>query len=147
MEKQALKERMLALEEAELDHARDNFREYVAEARPVRGETSEPDEGAQVESFGELAAAFDQPIQTHTEMLEYLRGIDFGPKDRVEEGAVVRVDGRWFVIAIPTTKFGFAGETLMGISKSAPIYEALEGCAEGDVVQFKDRKMTVEMVL
>ena len=72
--------------------------------------------------------------------------IDFGPKSAVDEGAVVKLSGRYYVIAVSTDKFTCHGREFMGISKMAPIFEAIEGARAGETVQFRGRSLTVEEV-
>ena len=72
--------------------------------------------------------------------------IDFGPKSAVSEGAVVKLSGRYFVIAVSTSKFSCRGRELMGISTMAPIFKAIEGARAGDTVTFNGKNVTVEEV-
>ena len=72
--------------------------------------------------------------------------IDFGAKSSVREGAVVKLSGRYFVIAVSTSKFTCNGREFMGISTMAPIFEAIEGARAGDTVQFNGRDILVEEV-
>lgn len=147
MDKAALKERMLALEEAELAHAREKYAEFISDARLDRTESHESDEISRAEFAGEMAEAFDQPVHDHLEKLSHLKALDFGPKTEVGEGAVVRLGQRWFVVAVSTARFEHDGETLMGISTAAPIYGAMEGLAEGESFTFNGREMVVETLL
>jgi hypothetical protein len=62
----------------------------------------------------------------------------------VNEGAVVKLSGRHFVIAVSTSKFTCQGRELMGISTMAPIFEAIR-CRAGETVQFNG-DLTVEDV-
>jgi hypothetical protein len=75
-----------------------------------------------------------------------LREIDFGPKSTVTEGSLVRISGRYFVIAVSTSKFTCDGHEVMGISSKAPIFEAIEGARAGETVEFNGRKFVVEEV-
>lgn len=59
--------------------------------------------------------------------------MDFGPKGKVEEGAVVKLGGRLFVIAVSTGKFMCDDNEIVGISTQAAIYAELEGKHAGDV--------------
>lgn len=147
MDKQALKSRMLELEESELAQAREHYVEHIAEARLDRTEAHEVDDVSRAEAEGELAEAFDQPIHAHTEKLAYLRTMDFAPRDDIGEGAVVRLDGRWLVVAVSTTRFEFGDQTLMGISTAAPVYKAMEGLRAGDSFRLNGRDVSVDEVL
>ena len=138
---------MLGLEEAALEHAREKYLDFVASARLDRSEPIENDEQAQAEIASDLSEAFDQPVHAHADKIAKLNTIDFGPKSEVEEGAIVKVSGRYFVIAVSTAKFSCEGNELMGISAQAPIYEAMEGKRAGDTCTFNGREMKVEDVL
>lgn len=70
----------------------------------------------------------------------------FGPKSNVEEGAVVKLGGRFFVIAVSTGKFMCGGNEIMGISTQAPIYAELEGKRAGEAISFNGRELVIEEV-
>jgi hypothetical protein len=137
---------MLSLETTALHSARDTYLDYVSTARLDRTEPIENDEQAQAEVASNFAEALDDTLHDYADKLQKLRMIDFGPKSAVTEGAVVKVSGRYFVIAVSTSKFSCHGRELMGISTMAPIFEAIEGARAGETVQFKGRALTIEDV-
>lgn len=147
MNKNAVKNTMLNLEEAQLAHAREHYREYLESARLDRTEPVDRDEQAQAETAGDAAKAFDQPVHTHADKIAKLKMIDFGPKTEVEEGAIVKVDGRHFVIAVATARFECEGNCLMGISTQAPIFKAMEGKGAGETCSVNGRSFNIEEVL
>ena len=144
--KDHIRETMLSLETAALHSSRDNYLDYVSTARVDRTEPIENDEQAQAEVASDFAEALDDTLHDYADKLEKLRMIDFGPKSAVNEGAVVKLSGRYFVIAVSTSKFTCHGRELMGISTMAPIFEAIEGARAGETVQFNGRHLTVEEV-
>ena len=144
--KDHIRETMLSLEAAALTSAREIYADYVSAARIDRSEPTENDERAQAEIASDFSESLDDTLHDQVDKLETLRTIDFGPKSAVSEGAVVKLSGRWFVIAVSTSKFTCQGRELMGISTMAPIFEAIEGAKAGEVVQFKGRTLTVEDV-
>ena len=141
-----VRETMLSLETAALHSARDHYLDYVATARLDRTETIENDEQAQAEVASDLAEALDDTLHDYADKLDKLKMIDFGPKSTVDEGAVVKLSGRYYVIAVSTSKFTCHGRELMGISTMAPIFDAIGGAQAGDTVQFNGRGLTVEEV-
>ncbi len=145
--KENIRETMLSLETAALQSARDNYLDYVSTARVDRSEPIENDELAQAEVASDFAEALDDTLEDYDDKLEKLRMIDFGPKSEVKEGAVVKLSGRYFVIAVSTSKFNCHGRELMGISTMAPIFEAIEGARAGETVQHNGRNLSVEEVL
>src|SRR3954462_13439258 len=88
MNKQTLKQTMLSLEVRDLESAREKYLEYVGSARLDRSEPIEDDEQAQAELASRLSEAFDDTIHSHSDKIEKLSAMDFGPKSKVEEGAV-----------------------------------------------------------
>ena len=144
--KDHLRDTMLSLETAALRSARENYLNYVSTARVDRTEPVENDELAQAEVASDFAEALDDTLDDYADKIEKLRTIDFGPKSTVGEGAVVKLSGRYFVIAVSTGKFTCRGREFMGISTMAPIFEALEGARAGETVQLNGRDLTVEEV-
>ena len=144
--KSHIRETMLSLETAALHSARTNYLDYVSIAQLDRSEPIENDEQAQAEVASDLAEALDDTLHDYADKLEKLRTIDFGPKSAVEEGAVIKLSGRHFVIAVSTSQFTCDGREFMGISTMAPIFEAIEGARAGETVQFNGRDLIVEDV-
>lgn len=144
--KEDIRETMLSLETAALQSARDNYLDYVATARLDRTEPIENDEQAQAEIAADFAEALDDTLHDYADKLIKLKMIDFGPKSAVNEGAVVKLSGRYYVIAVSTSKFICHGHEIMGISTMAPIFEAIEGARAGETVQFNGRGLIVEEV-
>src|SRR5262247_483904 len=97
MDKNIIKETMLSLEARDLESAMEKYLEYVGSARLDRSEPIEDDEQAQAELASDLSEAFDGTVHSHSDKIEKLSAMDFGPKSKVEEGAVVKLGGRFFV--------------------------------------------------
>ncbi|HEX7030940.1 MAG TPA: hypothetical protein VF254_10100 [Gammaproteobacteria bacterium] len=146
MDKHIIKETLLSLEGAALQSAREKYFDYVAAARLDRSEPVENDEQAQAELASDLSEALDDNLHDHADKADKLRQIDFGPKSAVTEGALVRLSGRYFVIAVSTSKFTCDGREVMGISTMAPIFKAIEGARAGESVAFNGRKLVIEEV-
>jgi hypothetical protein len=144
--KDHIQETMLSLETEAFHNARENYLDYVSTARLDRSEPIENDEHAQAEVASDFAEALDDTLDDYADKLEKLRTIDFGPKSAVNEGAVVKLSGRYFVISVSTSKFTCSGRELMGISTMAPIFEAIQGARAGETVQFNGRDILVEEV-
>lgn len=134
------------LQEAQLRQSRDAYAAYLAGARRDRTEPADQDQASQEFGNAELAESFEGSTRTYEVALEHLQSIDFGPKSRVQEGAAVQVDGRWYVMGVATQAFICNGLAYMGISMDAPIYKALEGAVAGDVVTFRGRDWKIQAV-
>lgn len=105
MDKKSIKETMPSLEAAAFQTAREEHFDYVADARLDRSEPIKSDEQAQAEIASDFSEAVDDTVHDHTDKLEKLKKIDFGPKSTVSEGGLVRLSGRYFIIAVSTNKF------------------------------------------
>lgn len=147
MDKERVKQTMLELEQQRFDTSRDAYLGYVSSARLDRTEPIENDELAQAAFARDLSEAFDEPVHTHADKIAKLKRIDFGPKSAVEEGAIVKIAGRQFVVAVATDSFTCDGNELMGISAQAPLYAAIEGKQAGETCSFNDRDIEIEAVI
>src|SRR3954453_7153356 len=147
MDKERVKQTMLELEKQQFDTSRSAYLGFVSSARLVRTEPIETDELAQAAFASDLSEAFNEPVHAHAEKIAKLERIDFGPKSAVEEGAIIKVAGRQFVVAVATDRFTCDGNELMGISAASPLYAAIEGKQAGDTCIFKGRAIRIENVI
>jgi hypothetical protein len=147
MDKERVKQTMLELERQQFEASKDAYLDYVRSARLDRSEPIEIDELAQAAFARDLSEAFDEPVHAHAEKVAKLQRIDFGPKSAVEEGAIIKVAGRQFVVAVATDRFTCEGDELMGISAAAPLYAAIEGTQAGDTCTFNGREIRIEAVI
>jgi hypothetical protein len=147
MDKERVKQTMLELEEQQFEASRNAYLDYVRSARVDPSEPIENDELAQAAFARDLSEAFDEPVHAHAEKIAKLQRIDFGPRSAVEEGAITKVAGRHFVVAVATDRFICDGNELMGISAAAPLYAAIEGKQAGDTCTFNGREIKIEAVI
>jgi len=147
MDKERVKQTMLELEQQQFEASRDAYLDFVRSARLDPSEPIENDELAQAAFARDLSEAFDEPVHAHAEKIAKLQRIDFGPRSAVEEGAIIKVAGRQFVVAVATDRFICVGNELMGISTAAPLYAAIEGKQAGDTCIFNGREIRIETVI
>ncbi len=146
MNKQAVRATMLSLSEDEFQQAKEGYAAFLKSAMIDRTEPVGRDDASMAEAAGEIAEAFDQPVHTSAEKVEKLKAIDFGPKNWVAEGAIVKLNGRFFVISVPTSRFVCDGESFMGISTDAPIYHRMQGLRDGDKFTLGGHPFTIEQL-
>ena len=147
MDKERVKQTMLELEQQQFEASKDAYLSYVSSARLDRTEPIENDELAQAAFARDLSEAFDEPVHAHADKIAKLERIDFGPKSIVEEGAIIKIAGRQFVVAVATDRFTCDGNELMGISAAAPLYAAIEGKRAGETCNFNGRDIKIEAVI
>ena len=146
IDKNHLRNTMLALTEAELEQAHKTYERFLSAARLDRTEPIENDEQSQAETAADLAEAFDDREHQVEAKISALNVLDFGPKTEVAPGAAVRIGDRYLVIGVSTGEFSCQGQKFIGVSQAAPIYEALEGKRAGEFCEFRGRKLKVTEV-
>jgi len=142
-----LRERLLTLEAHELQDTREAYASYVAGAHVDASQAFDVQDASQTVQARNLSEAFDSPLDDQQHKIDLLERIDFGPKATVAPGAVVKLDGRYFVIGAATAPFVCEGVTLVGLSTEAPIYDALADRHEGERFGFRVREHLIQEVM
>ncbi len=146
MDKSHIKKTMLTLTQGEMEQAEKKYKVFLDAARLDPIEPIESDEQSQAETAADLAEAFDDKVHDYAAKLAILSKIDFGAKDEVGPGAVVRLGNRFLVVGVSTAEFECQGQAFIGISTGAPIYAALEGKTSGETCTFNGRELIVNEV-
>ena len=144
--KNALRDRMLSLEAAELTTAKEHYDRFIADAKLDDREQHDNSEIAEARENADLAAAFDHPVKDHHAKIDVLENLDFSVTERVQPGAVVGFGGRHVVVAVSTAQFDHDGVRYMGISPQSPIYMAMDGLAAGDSFVFNGKDVMIDEV-
>ena len=147
MDKAIIRDRLLGLEAHELQDTREAYASFVAEAHVDASQAFDVQDASKAVQARNLSEAFDGPIHDQQHKIDLLERIDFGPKTTVVPGAVVKLDGHYFVIGVATGPFVCEGRTLMGLSTEAPIYEELADRHEGEQFVFRGRQHRIQEVL
>ena len=146
MNKTHIRDALLRLESEKLAYSESSYREYLAGAARDRTEPSDQDAESQEFESSEVATAFECPLHSYEDAIAKIKKIDFGPKETVSEGALIRFSGKWFIVAVASEAFESEGVTIMGISTQAPIYQAIEGYRAGGLAVFNGKRVTIEAV-
>lgn len=144
--KNALRDKMLTLEAAELKIAQEHYDRFLAEAKLDGREQHDNSDLAEARENADLAAAFDHPVKDHHSKIDVLETMDFSVKDTVQPGAVVAFGNRHVVVSVSTAEFDVGGVSYMGISPQSPIYLAMIGLSAGDSFSFNGRDVTIAEV-
>lgn len=129
-----------------LDTTQDDMRRLrEAAGRNADDNQSETYESNQQEMLNEM-----QDMQEHFDFLEesaaLFNRLDFqSPLDQVQPGALVVTDKLTFLVGI-SGDFDFDGNTIKGISASAPIYEAMKDKKAGDEVKVNGNTFKIKEV-
>lgn len=145
--KQAICDRMMALEAEELAAAKAHYDAFIRDSRLDDREVHDKDEIAVSRENADLAAAFDSPVQTHHAKIDVIENLDFSVTDTVRPGAVVCMGDRNFIVAVSTSRFEVQGQTFMGISPQSPIYKAMDGLRAGETFRHNGQEFRIQDVI
>jgi hypothetical protein len=146
MNKQALKDKLIALLTGDWQQTSEDYRSYRDEARVDRSEPAENDEVAQAGTAAEIAEALGRDAGADEQRVKRVQEIDFGIKSEAEEGAVVRIGRMNYVVAASTPEFQFDGKSFRGIGSASPLYKAMEGLGAGESFKFNGQTMKIDAV-
>ncbi|MFS4493482.1 hypothetical protein [Maribacter sp. 2308TA10-17] len=146
MDKQKLKQALIALEKEYIDEDEMKYAEFLNGNLLKRNEVIDSDDQSHHRQSLEISDQLEEQAHVHLEHLETIHKLSFEAKERVEPGAVVSVNGRCMVIAVPKSSFTIDGVEYLGISAQAPIYKAMKGKASGDSFEFNNKNFVIESV-
>jgi transcription elongation GreA/GreB family factor len=146
MNKQAIRDAMLALELGKVAQAEHQYGEHLLGAARDASEPTDHDRLSQRVESAEVAEGFESSLHAHEQALARIRAMDFKPQDTIGPGALVKLNGQWLVVAEATSAFTAEGQTFMGISLDSPIYAAISGREAGETVEFDGRTLKIDSV-
>lgn len=146
MDKNAIKQALIKLERHHIDEAEMKYEDFLMGNLLDREEIVDQDDQSHHRQSIEVSDQLEHQAHVHIEHLEALNNISFETTEVVKPGAIVSVNGRCMIIAVPKSPFTIDGRHFMGISVNAPIYRQLEGKKAGDTFEFNNKKFTIEVV-
>ena len=87
--KQAVHDKLMSLEAAELAAAKAHYEAYLKESQLDEREVHDKDDLVASRESRDLAAAFDAPVQAHHAKVDAIENTDFSLTDTVRPGAAV----------------------------------------------------------
>jgi len=146
MDKLKLKEALLQMEFSSIKNIEEVFHSYMDDAEAITGETKDYDEIAQNFEQAEMTEEIEDQIQDHEEHIQTINSINFSSSEEVEIGSVVKLNGKYMVVAVPKTSFEFEGTKMLGISSKAPVFQLMKGKKAGTKFEYNNRKFKIEEV-
>lgn len=146
MDKNKLKQALIALEKKHIDSAEMKYEDFLKGNLLDKTEVVDADDQSHHRQSLEISDQLDEQAHVHAEHLEIINKISFEPTDIVQPGAVVSVNGRCMIVAVPKSPFKVGDRDFMGISTSAPIYSSLKGKKAGESFEFNNQRFTIEAV-
>lgn len=95
----------------------------------------------------ETAGKMEVGLQAARQVLSQLEAISDHPADSGRLGAVILMNDTYHVLGAAFPPILHAERKIMGVSKEAPIYEALQGKKAGETVEVGGKEVTVEQVI
>lgn len=146
MDKDSIKQALIKLEKHHIDEAEMKYDDFLSVNLIDREEVVDADDQSHHRQSIEVSDQLEHQAHVHIDHLNAIKSISFEPTDVVKPGAIVSVNGRCMIIAVPKAPFTIDGRLFMAISVSAPIYKHLEGKRAGDTFEFNNKKFTIEAV-
>lgn len=144
IDKNHLREALLTIEATSIQESTLLYESHLQGARPDLSDTDDQGQRSQNEQNGIDAQRFEEQSHLHESHRKAILAIDFRSRDSVEPGALVRVNGRYFVVAVPSRLFHVDGVEVLGISTDAPLFAAMEGLRSGETFAFRGDNFVVE---
>ena len=146
IDKQALRNKLLSLEAVSAEQARKLYEDFLSTARLNRAEQMDEGDRSQAEHAAAVAGNLEEQIHAQLSHREILESLPLHPMNSVDRGAIVTVNGRNLVLAVPTQPFTFQGMEILGISCEAPLAKAMLGLGPGDSIDYEQTQLVIEAV-
>lgn len=146
MDKNTIKQALIKLEKQHIDEAEMKYEEFLSGNLLDREETVDNDDQSHHRQSIEISDELEHQAHVHIDHLEVINAISFDPTDVIKPGAIISVNDRCIIVAVPHRPFTIDGRHFMGISVNAPIYKSLEGKKAGDTFEFNNKKFIIEIV-
>ena len=146
MNKKELKKFLIENENRTIGNTEERLLEFVKGTMLNRNDVIDQDDQSHHRQEERLRKKLDEQVHDHHHHLEEIEALSFSPSDVVEPGAVIKVNGRYMVIATADGSFEFDGKDFISISTKAPIYQCMMGKKKGDMCSFNNNDFTIEEI-
>lgn len=144
--KQLVKDALVSAARAALSSSDENMQTLQSAAAVDHDSPSSVDDLSQADSSRDLSTLFGETVADQRAGLQRIEQLDFGPKDRVEPGAIIGFGGRHYVVGVVSEAFDCGGVTYEGVSTESPIYAAIAGRREGETFAFRGQHERLDVV-
>jgi transcription elongation GreA/GreB family factor len=141
--KAKLRTMLLQAEALSVAESTDPYQSNLDTARLDLSEPNDQGQRSQQEQSAVEAQRFEEQSHLHEKHRKVIEALPFDSTAVVEPGAVVNVNHRYFVIAVPTQVMSVDGIEIIGISSESPLYEAMAGLRAGDTFEFRQKSFVI----
>lgn len=145
--KETIKNQIFENEKADIEALKKMHKIYADSADLDEESSLGNEDFAKQDESRESARSLEVRINRTQNLLDNFSKIDFGQKDKVEEGALVLTNSLNFLIGIASALFEYEGKSYIGLNTDAPIYEVLRGAKTGDKITFNEKEYTITEIL
>ena len=108
--------------------------------------THDPEDYSHQFESNEIEQMIKVQLNKAQSALRHLESIDFGPKNTITVGALVKTNKMKFFIGFPTVPFESEGDRIIGISLGSPIYPMMANKKAGDRFTFSGNEYNIESI-
>jgi hypothetical protein len=138
-----IRKTLLAMERADIVAAQRSYDAYFGEATTAGDRVFDPEHAATVVRDRPVLERIEALQHEHEEHMQTIAAISFDRSETVEAGAVVQVDDRFVVVAVPAPEFAHREIRMIGISTHAPLFLAMKGLHVGDTFTLNNRTFEI----
>jgi hypothetical protein len=142
-DKTRIRETLLAMERADIAAAQRSYDAYFGEATMAGDRVSDREHAATVVRDRPVLERIEALEHEHEQHVQLVAAMSVAPSVIVGPGAVVLIDDRFVVVAVPAPEFTYGEVRMIGISPHAPLFKAMEGLRLGDTFEFNQRTYTI----
>jgi len=135
-DKTHIRDTLLAMERADIAAAQRSYDTYCGEATTVGARVCDLEHAATVVRDSRVLERIEALEHEHEHHVQTIAAISFGPSVTVGSGAVVQIDDRFVVVAVPAPEVVYGEVRMIGISTRAPLFRAMKGLRLGDAFEF-----------
>ena len=143
IDKTDIRETLLAMERADIAAAQRSYDAYFGEATTAGDRVFDPEHAATVVRDRPVLERIDALQHEHEHHVQTISAISFASSVTVQPGAVVQLDDRFVVVAVPAPEFVHREIRMIGISTHAPLFRAMKGLRPGDTFEFNHRTYAI----
>lgn len=142
-DKTRIRETLLRMERADIAAAQRSYDAYFGEATTIDDRVVDSEHAATVVRDRPVLERIEALEHEHEQHVQTVAAMSVAPSVTVGPGAVVQIDDRFVVVAVPAPEFAYGEVRMIGISTRAPLFRAMEGLRLGDVFEFNHRTYAI----
>lgn len=146
MNKEKVRSKLFELQESIIETLRDKIATTHTMVDIDEEDTIDPEDFSHQHESGVVKELVTEQLAKQLRNLEHLKQIDFGNKQIVSPGAIVKTDSFTFFIGLATLPFEVENERIIGVSAASPIYALLARRTVGDKFSFRGNDYVINSI-